>query len=680
MHNDISLRFKNKTNANAKERLSTAHELCTGTHEDITFAATLHDADIDGYPPEWLYVIALAALDPHSPAYDLRKAGDLSLYGLLLENQKHFSAETVSMLYQNFMTPTKDLDAALFWLDLAFKNEKRAHIAARKIADIFIREDARFDNDHSKTLYNYVIDKLDFSISQNNQSAMLLKGRLLLLGTGGIKKEQEGLYLIKQSIKHAKENIPSKQKQYDETIHQATNLLLMHKLTDPKNQNRNEYFELKDVRALFTRYKPYLSEQSQSFWARFFILSEEKNLSHLITLCHGFSTNSVSEKEITSSLSSLLESENHRDLYHILFTFSDLQNQKSRHSKWLKLLHRIENTEHDISKYALRKATQDTGPRYNPISDEGLPILGVWERASHTTINPTESKTAYVPPAGIQSLDAIRTDNQGTIHFETTQDEHLPAKLLPEDFKVIMALIFGDPEKPHFPIFDLPFADLYPSRAENRLHIKRFDPAWLCHTALGKSLYAADVLIGQLAFMPLKMPVGTTNQTITKETPDLAKTFLTQLHYTSGIASGANGRRVMLIPENTKCEISRQKENKGKTCFRIENIQTRIRVDGEENELNKDKPNSSLNDTFFHFPRVTQKLTDRFQAASLYLPLLKRTEELLKLINSLRALRQAGYKPSEQIQKECKETLHYYRELPLPDQKTLLCRPEHDIF
>ncbi len=660
-----------RLSSNAAERLKRAQRLTLDGGEGIQAAYGLYDPLVDGYSREWLEIVVRAVGMPECEDFSIRKALDLSMICALSEERGAFSFRDLAHNLLHDSSSVRDYDAAIFWNEKSLGDGDLSHVAARSIADIFIRHDRRFSTSNAGGIFDDVIGFLDDAISQNNEKAAYLKGIVFLFGRGAPKDYDLGLELLERSIDLAVERGFSGR---EEDIYSSVFAMLMHHLheADPSNPFKN-------AAEVYGKYKHHLKEDRQTFWDDFFAFGKRSPYHELAALCARFNQGQVTQRALKKYMEPLLGPEHNQKMASVLSLFMDASvhcsGQTGKRKSWLALFHFIEDAQSGVNEKQLAKSTNDYGPRYNPVNSEGLTILGVWERAANDN---KPQPGSYVPAGGVQSLEAIHTDHNGYLLYETKQDQNLPAKLLPEDFEVALALIFGDPEEPILPHFDLPYIEVGENDAGSSMHEKRWGPEWLHQTDLGRSLYAADKLIGDIAFHPLQMPVGTSKDSVTQETPAFAKKFLTDLFNTSGGAFGPQGRRVMLIPENVDLSVSRDAGTDGVTLFGVTDIRIKMRIDGEEVDAGAKKGNESLNDTYYRFPRLSQKLTDQYEALKLYAPLFQRAEEISKLINALYALRVAGYSLPPQIQQDVSENLERYRSTPPLRRQDLLCRPDHD--
>lgn len=667
---DIVKHYHPRTPENAATRLKAARSILMNYPERSDCINRLYDPEIDGPAPEWLELLSATAENPDLDVFNLRKAFDLSLIAAM-EGSRELALENMGVFHQGSAGPVNDHDAAIFWLEEAAKiGGERRHVILRKMADVIVYNDRRFKTPDAGPVFNDVMAKIDEAIAHDNEKACLLKGMIFLLGRGTKADKTLGLEMLRDAIRHALERNDFDR---NHTVYSAALLITMHKLVtaDPHLPGADA---MQDAHGFYREYSQYAPPEAREHLDAFFDLGLSAPYRELTERCCDFARGHASKNDVEVAMSPLMSSGYHDDLYQILYMFSEAHEQTHRQDEWRGLLHKIENTRHNTTKRQVEKSTNDTGPRYNPLDNRGMTILGVWEQAAAEGARQSGNRhDSYVPEAGIQSLEGITTDRNGNIHFQTARDENLPAKLLPEDFRVAMALIFGDPEKAELPEFNLPFAQKDFLKAQDQLHQKKWSPAWLFQTDMGRSLYAADRLIGDIAFEPLRVPVGSPGDTITPEASGLAREFLLRLHNTSGSAFGPEYRRVMLTPEETDISVSRREEN-GKFLYTIEKIDVRMRVDGEEQLIVQEGAGASLNDTFYRFPRRTQMITDHFNALCLYAPLFGRAREISKLLSALYVLRTSGHTLPEHLQVQATEDLESYRNTPII-QEDLLCRP-----
>lgn len=135
----------------------------------------------------------------------------------------------------------------------------------------------------------------------------------------------------------------------------------------------------------------------------------------------------------------------------------------------------------------------DYGPVYNPLNQNGLPVLGAWnkagvpKRADALSVEP-EQFSSFIPAEGPIILRSVWLDERNEIRYNVATKSGFSALLFDEEFGIAEHLIFAGPE-PIFPHFYF-----------NEHGKKVFDPEWLSEKDMGRTLYACHHFINTLVF------------------------------------------------------------------------------------------------------------------------------------------------------------------------------------
>lgn len=322
------------------------------------------------------------------------------------------------------------------------------------------------------------------------------------------------------------------------------------------------------------------------------------------------------------------------------------------------------------------KSTLFMGPRYNPISENGLPVLGVWEPPSANT-EITERHMvdtgAYVPEAGVVKFKGVMGNPDGTLTFDLIKASDSPAFLVPEDFEVALVMAFGDPEGMLHPYLSLEdpsrhgFDDKY-----NVFKFKEWNPHWLGYTDLGRTLYYTDQLIGRICWTPREFDIGSPDVTFDPQSSEFALELVEDITLTGGRSGAGVYSRVMLKPEHITLQIDINKLGQ----LSISVTEVKMRVDGDyiiQGE-GKDKDlHLSLNDDMYAQGRTVNKLTRRYNDIAAMMPVFVRAEELMGLMHSIRELRNQGFKLHPDIQARVTKRYQEYQALPPLPKHEQLC-------
>lgn len=327
----------------------------------------------------------------------------------------------------------------------------------------------------------------------------------------------------------------------------------------------------------------------------------------------------------------------------------------------------------------VKKSALSVGPRYNPVSKNGLPVLGQWESASR---DPAEverqfiTEGAFVPESGIIRFEGLSAEQNGSIRFKVKVSSEKPALILQEDIDVLMVLAFGREggnNEAIWPSLGLePMDKLHKDFGEKfdtktgLLKEKVFEPHWLGYTNLGKTLFYTDYLIGALTWESKEFQIADDKQSIYPGFDVFAASLLYDFRMTGGPKPDAfEASRIMLRPEASifiPQSITEDPRTKSKTIH-ITCDSIPMRVDGSY--WKGDDRSIALNDTDFQQGRLTQKITGHYNDIAMMMPVFERARQLVGMQYALFKLRELGYKPSMLDQQSLSERLKHYESLPV---------------
>ncbi|MBN8520339.1 MAG: hypothetical protein J0L77_00380 [Alphaproteobacteria bacterium] len=147
----------------------------------------------------------------------------------------------------------------------------------------------------------------------------------------------------------------------------------------------------------------------------------------------------------------------------------------------------------------MKDSTFDFGPCYNPITKNGLPVLGAWEKPAETYIAEKSGRqsltplNSYVPLSGIVKVNGISLDNTHDINFHFGFREDIPSLISQQDIDVCVILVFIEK------LSDFPDCKLIQTHEYN-LYRKEWPIRWLGYTDLGKTLYTCQQYLDALVF------------------------------------------------------------------------------------------------------------------------------------------------------------------------------------
>ncbi|MEM6812586.1 MAG: hypothetical protein AAF549_09000 [Pseudomonadota bacterium] len=343
------------------------------------------------------------------------------------------------------------------------------------------------------------------------------------------------------------------------------------------------------------------------------------------------------------------------------------------HGDWEELLRDAQAGYLGLDIEEIKKSTLMQGPRYNPISDNGLPVLGVYETAGNQ--DSQTDQTSYVPPPGIVKIDGVFGNPDGTITFDWRTDSVSPSLILPQDITVALVLAFGDTESPLEPFLSIESSERHGLSKDQYdcFKYKVWNPSWLGRTELGKTLYMADQLIGALCWNSQKFEIGSSKFAFNSTAPNMSLSLQKEIQRTGGFAATATTARVMLSPNNICCPVIIRDGH-----YHASIQETKMRVNGDYVIRGREQSadiHLNENDGKYLQGRVVNKLTERYNDIATLMPIFMRAEQISALTHSLRELRRAGFMPRAELQSLIESQYEEYKglpELPLEDR---LCLP-----
>jgi hypothetical protein len=446
------------------------------------------------------------------------------------------------------------------------------------------------------------------------------------------------------------------------------------------------------------QYLSMIPEQSTNLTVKNHLFQRAKELLELIENERQISSNVYAD--ICKDICHVYEEKTPLSTLHHLVKAGDL-NHKRIHPKILEFVSSLAAREnwrtkdewHDVWKEAAAqangidlsqvwKSTLITGPRYNKIGDNSLPILGAWEKASidmPASERDRETIGSYVPAAGIRSFNGLRGINSGSIEWDLSFDPSLPAMLIPEDFDVCLALVFGARDgrivMPSLSIEKLNARGMKDDTGV--ICYKEWSPEWLAHTDFGRTLYVTDYLIGQACWGPENFQIGNEDNGVSQQFQLFATAFVEDICRTGGYQGDGGSLRVMLKPEHMKLNVCSFVVGRDKV-WEISVEEAKMRVDGSY-ILEKDGTENrlvALNDTTFTQGRKVQKLTDRYNDVATLMPVFERARQMSALLYSLVKLKEEGFKPSHELDQYAYQVLKKFNSMDhLPNHEMVFIHP-----
>lgn len=307
-----------------------------------------------------------------------------------------------------------------------------------------------------------------------------------------------------------------------------------------------------------------------------------------------------------------------------------------------------------------RDSTLEFGPCYNPLLQNGLPVLGSWMNApilscmAPSSISEAPLKS-FVPLSGPVILKSIWISKDHDIQFDCGIRNDLPALLLKEDFDVAVILVFLEKIDaiPHFGL-----------SAETRgIFRKVWNSPWLEFTDIGKTFYACHQFLNALVFNTPSFEIAKKQKIFNQDWYGPVTNMLEELQYVvkkSHIDRTKNTAHFNLI--DFKKSISGEIDNISHDLnnWRIDIIDASIDFYVCDQEGNTIDPISS----FLRFNR---------EAFPQLIPNFERLRQIQSLILGLIFLRESNYKMPKEMVENYQRIKLSYEELLQWEQKDSYC-------
>jgi hypothetical protein len=363
--------------------------------------------------------------------------------------------------------------------------------------------------------------------------------------------------------------------------------------------------------------------------------------------------------------------------------------------EWPNILAVFEGQKAGLAWEDISRSTDDFGLTYNRRND-----YGVLEAGTLLTPSDTEAKEGLLKTGHGRFL-GIEGTKDGKIYFSFEQPRSYPGLLLcNEDIDVALTLIFGGP-KPVWPTFSLDEAKKGAGKDANFLRLKNWNPPWLADTLFGKTMYACDYLIGQLAWQTplfetrLIQNYGKTG--VNRTEPTNLSLDLDQSRFAIETSKVLNAYRVLdaiyhqpMADQNEHLNLHPRRINWDWTTEKDGTLRCKmgwIRMEvygGLTSYLLETPPDQKPNTSFWdeELPRgdkwlasstrparVGYIMSHNFEQLAVGWPILERQRQLLGLLYALHELRKRGFQPDKDIRKRINNVKRGLTTRPVPSQR-----------
>lgn len=305
--------------------------------------------------------------------------------------------------------------------------------------------------------------------------------------------------------------------------------------------------------------------------------------------------------------------------------------------------------------------TFDYGPFYNRLSpSDGLPILGDYlaplERVTPELDEREIYTSAQAPEPGIVAVPALTGTPDGNIDFKTVVMPDRPALILPEDLLTIMALVFIDRLQPSV---DMKSAVRYVQTSQGQAKAQfsklTFTPDWLSATALGKTLYVTDRLLGETLGQSMTTVF---NPLHAVEQADEPKPGLTNLAIDFAMSwhrsLKGNNEPSHLNIGSTEKQPDHIVERIANNHINIFLVEPDAKISSWQ-EKHGDDQAYNVDDTSKIAGNHATFLTERFDDLAALLPVYERWRQLLKIFTGVNELYRQGFRLNKDLENAVKD-------------------------
>lgn len=277
------------------------------------------------------------------------------------------------------------------------------------------------------------------------------------------------------------------------------------------------------------------------------------------------------------------------------------------------------------------------GPFYNPVAENGLPVLGLIQDEHFGT--PGMRDGDRIEP-GIVGFKGLTANKKGELKLHFTQSAFGPALLLPEDVDTALALAFGEEE------FQWPSIDIQVKNGMEEAQLKKIDPPWLIETPIGPTFYITDFLGGRLTWALDHFEIANT---------DLGHEAKRLVEYLKSIdlpnPPGFIGKMINVHTDHVARHFEEAVEN-GESVFKITMGDIKMRIVGGYTVRAKDGTTKEWQykyNTSYAHGRVCAELSEHFDTVAEILPVYERLRQFIGMVYALKDLRDAGFEPHNEL-------------------------------
>lgn len=281
--------------------------------------------------------------------------------------------------------------------------------------------------------------------------------------------------------------------------------------------------------------------------------------------------------------------------------------------------------------------TINYGPFYNPLSTNTLPVVGELLPMFHGGKHDGD-----LIQSGKGFFNGLTANNRGEINFSFTETPN--ALIFDEDIDALLVLAFSE-KIMLWPSIDVPEGKNFKTVAIRK---KITEPAWLLNTELGRTLYAIDVLAGELSWSIENFVINDSTESESVQTFKKIKVKLLECGNRD-----ANGMQTMINVNPKHVDINKRSTVSGDlTNISISPNSITVSIDGFfKSRFGKIKHHNSLD---YSHTQKTRILTEHFNDIAFIFPIYERLRQIIGITYSLAELKRSGFSPSESLIKHIK--------------------------
>lgn len=310
--------------------------------------------------------------------------------------------------------------------------------------------------------------------------------------------------------------------------------------------------------------------------------------------------------------------------------------------------------------------TEEFGATYNPVSKNGLPVLGSWVNAfPESSFNGTglrlDNEPQFIPSEGAAIINCVFAEPTGEVAFDAKMSGYFPAFIFTEDlFCANITMLLNDkPQWPSFKMFQ-PF--------EEDLHLEKvWYPEWFAYTEMGRTLYTCYQFIEALVFEPDAFEFAAEEDFIYSELYSESLEFwntLKRLKHDCKLDRNKHDISINMLGMDIEAQKKTFKDQENPLLeVYINNIDLGFEVKP------KQEGQSSL------VQQINAHLHNKRRLLPLLLPILERLSQINALLYGVFQLREMGYVMPDDMKETHKNILYNFQQRLEENGDTQYCTP-----